>query len=577
MSLWGRNVARASRYTLGTAATAVLIGVVPWLRLDAQLVRGLITERTTNTPIDGVVVSVVDTRDSTVTQVLSDDRGNYEVRLPVAGTYSLDVKRIGVKRLRLAPFTVGVGETHRLDVTLEPLAAVLSSVKVTGRTSCVRNPQTNAKTAALWEDARAALTAAVLTRGLTSTGTDSVVRFERKLDVASWQVLYENRRKVSTSVDHPFRSLPAEVLSAGGYVSVNQDGSTDYFAPDADALLSDAFLADHCFKIQPSNSVDHAGEIGLAFQPIPERKKPDVKGVLWLDEKTSELRTLEFNYTWLPYDTRTADFGGIVSFFRMPGGRWIVRSWRIRMPEFGHERTVEGAGGQRVSVGRSATPVLARISEEGGAVPLTTLLNQAGGIRGTVVVDTVTNKPIPGITVALEGTGDSTRTAVDGTYDLPFVAPGSYVLELRHPVLDSLGVTHLARTVDVEAGKPLTLNLRFPTNQELAERMCNRKVDFGERAVIRFLVVDEANGKPLANTPVVFSRVPIVDGKPVMDSVASYDVTLDPAGGFLACGLRGDEVIRVEAVPETPRPWGETVRPRPGVIGWHVIRVGKRR
>ena len=87
---------------------------------------------------------------------------------PGPGTYSLDVKRIGVKRIRLAPFTVTEGESRLIDISVEPLPAVLSSVNVTGRTSCVRNPQTNARTAALWEDARAALTAAVITRSLSA-------------------------------------------------------------------------------------------------------------------------------------------------------------------------------------------------------------------------------------------------------------------------------------------------------------------------------------------------------------------------------------------------------------------------
>ena len=162
------------------------------------------------------------------------------------------------------------------------------------------------RTAALWEDARAALTAAVITRGLT-VGADTVVRFERKLDVQRLaRALRESRGRCRRPMDHPFRSLPAEVLSVGGYITVNQDGSTDYYAPDADVLLSDTFLADHCFKIEPRDEFEHLGQVGLAFQPIPERKKPDIKGVLWMDEKTAELRTLEFTYTWLPNDLRTA-------------------------------------------------------------------------------------------------------------------------------------------------------------------------------------------------------------------------------------------------------------------------------
>src|SRR4029453_15818248 len=239
----------------------------------------------------------------------------------------------------------------------------------------------------------------------------------------------------------------------------------------------------------------------------------------------AELRPVEFTYTWLPNDLRTVDFGGTVSFFRLPGGRWIVRSWRIRMPEFGNTRYASRGDGTLIALGKSSTPILARISEEGGAVPLNVLLNQSGQIQGMVVMDTISNRPIAGITVALEGTDDSTRTAMDGTFDLPFITPGSYTIVLRHPALDSLGIQHLARTVEVDAGKAEPLMLRFPTNAELAARMCETPVDFGRHSIIRFLVVDQGTGRPLANTPAVFSRVPIGDGgKPVLDSAASYDV-----------------------------------------------------
>jgi len=561
MSLWSCTRARVAALALGSA-----VALASGEPVAAQVVRGLVTEKTTNAPLDGVVLSVLDARDTLVVQVLSNDGGGFEIRLPSPGMYTIDVKRIGVKRVRLTPFAVGEGETKRLDISLEPVPAVLSSVNITGRTSCVRNPQTNAKTAALWEDARAALTAAVITRSLT-TGDDSVMRFERKLDVDSWKVLYESRRKVSASMDHPFKSLPAEVLSVDGYVTVNQDGTTDYYAPDADVLLSDTFLADHCFKIEPG-TLEHTGYVGLAFQPVKERKKPDIKGVLWMDAKTNELRTLEFTYNWLPNDLRPADYGGTVSFFRLPGGRWIVRSWRIRMPEFGLNRHGYGR----------LVPVVIRIAEEGGAVPLNTLLNQAGNIQGTVVLDTVSNRPIAGITVALEGTEDSTRTATDGSFELAFVPPGSYTVVLRHPALDSLGIQHLVKTLDVEAGKIATMKISFPSNDELAARMCSGvQVDFKRQSVIRFIVLDQA-GAPLRKTPAVFSRIPLNgEGKPVLDSASSYDITLDATGGFLGCALGENEIVRIEGLPDTNPPWAENLRARSGAIGWHVVRIGKKR
>ena len=108
--------------------------------------------------------------------------------------------------------------------------------------------------------------------------------------------------------------------------------------------------------------------------------------------------------------------------------------------------------------------------------------------------------------------------------------------------------------------------------------MCGVAVNLERQSVIRFIVVDRATGKSLAKAPALFSRVPLgTDGRPVVDSISAYDVTLDDGGGVLVCGLRGDEIVRIEAPPNAANLWGENIHPRPGVIGWHVIRVGPKR
>ena len=172
-------------FALGSSVGAALLSCVPLAPLAGQVIRGVVTERGGSTPVSGVVLSVLDARDAVVAQALSDERGAFDVRLPSIGMYSLDVKRIGVKRIRMAPFAVGEGETRRVDVAVESLPTVLSSVQVRGRTSCVRRPETNVRTAALWDDARAALNAAVITR-TQRIGNDTVVRIKRKLDGDSW-------------------------------------------------------------------------------------------------------------------------------------------------------------------------------------------------------------------------------------------------------------------------------------------------------------------------------------------------------------------------------------------------------
>jgi hypothetical protein len=389
-----------------------------------------------------------------------------------------------------------------------------------------------------------------------------VIRFMRKLDVRTWRVLFESRRTVMSDASRPFRSLAAEDLSIDGYVRQNHDGSVDYFAPDADVLLSETFLTDHCFRVVSGLGRElHENHIGLGFEPVPKRTTPDIRGVLWLDAKTAELRTLEFTYTWLPYDERTKDFGGVVDFFRTLGGQWIVRNWRIRTPEFGHEQYVERANGERIAMAPSRTPHVVRITEEGGAVPLGVLLAETA-VRGVVVMDKASQRAIPGVTVALGGTNDSTVTDEFGRFALTEVDVGSYTLVLRHPALDSLGIEFLGSTVDVRPGVTSQLVIEFPSNADLARRLCDGPVNLERDAVVRVIAVDDSTGKPLRDAPIVISQ----------PGAALRRGMLDAGGGFVVCGASGGQGMVIQ-IGNGPIPFTDQVIASAGVVGWRLIRV----
>jgi hypothetical protein len=539
--------------------------------LGAQVVRGTITERGSDTPVSGVIVSLVDAQGVTTGQVLTNEEGTFEIRAPGPGSFSLDIKRIGVRRARLDPFSIAAGETLRRDVIIDPVPVVIPSMRVTASSSCLQRPAENERTAALWEEAHAALTATVVAR-TNRRSADSVVRFMRKLDVTTWRVLFEQRNKISASMDRPFRSLPADDLSRGGYVRVNADGSADYYAPDADVLLSEPFLVDHCFRVE-RGSGPHAQHVGLAFEPVSGRRTPDIRGVLWLDRSTAELRSLEFSYTWLPHDARRDDFGGVVDFFRTLAGRWIVRNWRIRLPEFGYERWLERANGERVPLAPSRTPRVVRILEEGGAVPITALLSESGTVRGTVMVDSVRRQPVEGATVLLAGTSSEAVSDAAGRFAIPFVPPGSYTIVLRHAALDSLGLEHLATTVEVGTGTVANLVLTFPSLGELAMRLCTGQPSLDRAAVVRIIVTDSA-GRPLANSAVVVSRRGGPAGVTGADtSVVMHEGPLDAQGAYVACGIPDGAELRVESGSGVTPPWASSARVTAGAVGWHHVRV----
>lgn len=75
------------------------------------------------------------------------------------------------------------------------------------------------------------------------------------------------------------------------------------------------------------------------------------------------------------------------------------------------------------------------------------LYSQEGGLTGTVA-DTRNGEPLEGCSVALEGTGHSTHTAKDGSFEFRGVLPGSYIVLLMLP-----GYHNKRLPVTVEGGR----------------------------------------------------------------------------------------------------------------------------
>jgi hypothetical protein len=86
----------------------VLIGAAT---ARGQSIRGEVRDETTKQPIVRVTVSLLDAKDSTIRNVLSNDSGRFAVALPGPGTYSLSLRRVGWAKLMTKPFTVRANDT----------------------------------------------------------------------------------------------------------------------------------------------------------------------------------------------------------------------------------------------------------------------------------------------------------------------------------------------------------------------------------------------------------------------------------------------------------------------------------
>jgi hypothetical protein len=187
------------------------------------------------------------------------------------------------------------------------------------------------------------------------------------VDTGSGTVNADSRRRVEGMAHKPFVTVDPERLSASGFIERAGEGYV-YAAPDADVLLSDRFLEEHCFRLRGSGA-PAPGLIGLAFEPVRGRRVSDVEGVLWVDRASAELRLLEFEYTRAPIRGSRGVPGGRMEFQRLPDGRWITSSWVIRMP-------VEAAP-RDVNALVPATRQVVAVREVGGTVQPAGALAQA--------------------------------------------------------------------------------------------------------------------------------------------------------------------------------------------------------
>ena len=310
----------------GALMASMLVGAAG---LGAQTVRGIVMLPDSSRAA-GVIVIANDAKGTTAARALTGENGGYELRLPGAGRYDVRLLRIGFRPTILPAFDIGAGESKSLTVILRGEPIVLSAVKVQGRSVCRVRQDSGQAVARLWEEARKAITATQLS----AAGTKQTVKwmtYDRKTDITGNHVLTQSTASYSAAAGKAFVSLPPDSLAKVGYMSEDESG-TVYRAPDAEALLSEAFTSLHCFREEPPTK-DKGDWVGIGFRPARDRARiADIEGTLWLDRTSSELRLLEFRYTNLPEDYAHATAGGSVEFLRLSTGSWLVGRWQLRMP-----------------------------------------------------------------------------------------------------------------------------------------------------------------------------------------------------------------------------------------------------
>jgi protocatechuate 3,4-dioxygenase beta subunit len=464
----------------------------------AQIVRGRVTERGSTSVVGGVLITLIDaaTRAQRAS-TLSDPQGNYALRAPQPGSYRVEAKRIGVRRFLSAPLNLAAGETQRLDIVVEGLVYTLPEVVVSGLTPCTGGSADAPRIGALWEEARTALTATRISLS-ERLFRGTVTRYIRELDPRTRKVIKEEGREIQGTMDKPFRSVDADSLSTHGYVVIDRNGDRTYHAPDADVLLSDSFVRDHCFRLA-APSRDRRGLMGLAFAPATGRRLSEIAGTMWLDTRTFELRFVEFHYVNVPDLPDDAIADGEVHFEKLTNGAWVVKKWFVRLPHGARSSTPVTVSGGTPNV--FVRRVTYNLREEGGNVTAQAMVTREAraGLVGTATDSA--GRPLTGAVVALSGTPYKAIVDRTGAYRIDGIVPGTFNVVVEHPAYLAFGVWAGESEVTLPEGTVSRLDLTAPRMRSIRARVCPTSNENIDRADLRVRLID-AMGQP-----VTFMRV----------------------------------------------------------------------
>lgn len=500
---------RAARKRAGVLTAFVALQAAAASVVHAQVVRGRLVDADGDSAIGaigGAMMTLMDRDGSAVERTLTNtSTGLFELRAPGPGEYRVRAERIGYATTFSAFFEISAGETFTVQMSAPVEALTLEGITAAVGPRCEVRPEEGMAVARVWNEARKALAAAAWTqeRGLYRY---EMLGINRLLDERGRRVEVEDRVYRQSLVPAPYLARAADSLVFDGFARLSADAS-EFWAPDADVLLSDAFLDTHCLRVRSGGRT----LVGLDFEPVPDRDVPDIAGTLWLDAATAELQRVDFRYVNLPVPQWLMDAspGGAVVFHGLPNGTWIVTSWHIRMFSAGaRENPLTGRLAATLEGVTTTHGEVLRVHGDEGVV--------FEGERGRRVAGTVVDSlgvGLPGALVYLEGSGTRTVTGADGRFELDHLGVATYEVRFTHPDLEQL--RYAPEPIEValrpEVTSPVEVTFEAPSMSEILDDVCGSDGPPGVPLIA-------ADGRAVWRTGILTGRVTDEDGNPVEDA-----------------------------------------------------------
>ncbi len=529
-------------------------------RVDAQTLTGRVVLADSTTGLAGAIVVATDSR-GIATRTLSASTGQYALRLPHAGVFAVTVLRIGYAPTVARMFDIAGGAPSHVVLFATTAPIVLPAMTSRGKTECRVRPDTGLVVAKVWEEARKAMLATQLS-GADTTLVGEWMEYDRSLDSTNRVVRDQRVNVIHDVTSHVFKSRSADSLARLGYVIADSSGIA-FFAPDANALLSDTFTDTHCFRLSArsdaARSVDtsNINNIGVSFEPVRSRLgMHDIEGTLWVDRHSAELRSLEFRYTKLADLPDSLAGGGRVEFARLTSGAWIVSAWYAQLPVMGPRDLATG-------VGRSITytvnyAIVRSMHVTGGEVYSilnrnAIVLTRPSASMHVQLVSRDGSVPVLDANIVLRGTNLSASTDSSGGARIQPLPLGTYNASIVIPELDAFGASPVERVVKAHLGEGIE-TIELPPASAMLAKLCPANATTDGTAMLRG-TVRTSNGAVVAGAQltVAYQRVDprgLKTGS-VTSNEETLNATTDERGRWQLCGIPHEADLVVHARIDT--------------------------
>lgn len=479
-----RTLKRSARFLV--AMFAALLFAAP---ISAQVLRGTVRDSASRAPIPGAVVVFLDSAGSSIGRNITNEQGRFTIALHPA------MRRLQVLRIGFRPRTVGIPESTstELEITMPSIPMMLETMSVVDQPNCPRRPDRPAAFA-LWEQARAALLATVVSR---EANPAEVLRlhFARRLE-RDERIAEQIVKIDSLSTTRPFIASrrAAEFIEQG--FAFDSARSTWYHGPSDETLLDDAFARGYCFQVAAPER-ERATQIGIGFAAAKrERGRVDIEGVVWIDTASRALTDIVFRYVGITPAAQRVRPGGRISFRTMENGTVMIDRWFLRTP-------LIAATAVNLRAMRAVPLGTVDIRETGGEVARARWPDgrewraSLGTLRGTVVGNGGPDTELRLIDTDYRAIADST-----GSFEISNLIPGPYTIGVVDPTLaaaDLLIVTF--DTFTAARDSTVRLVVEVPTAFDYAATMCNAAAGAAGNSIIVVRVL-RADGSSAAGARV---------------------------------------------------------------------------